>query len=131
VRGDPHSSLSGTGLLAEGPAAIDKVTYRFIPDPIVAAASGRVTRRLAFGWGRKTSRPQKGRRFQVFWADSTNDVTLSMNNSKKPYSTKRVRLAITHAINKESGSRGDVRVRQAPRLPTWTVNPYFVDVSSG
>jgi len=32
--------------------------------------------------------------------ETTNDVILAMNNSKKPFSDVRVRRAVTHAINK-------------------------------
>jgi peptide/nickel transport system substrate-binding protein len=62
--------------------------------------------------------------------DTTNDVTLSMNNSKKPYSDKRVRLAITHAINKDEVLKGAMfgygKILGSNVDPT---NPYYVDVS--
>ena len=62
--------------------------------------------------------------------DTTNDVMLSMNNSKKPFSDVRVRLAITHAINKDEVLKGAMfgygKILGSNVDPT---NPYFVDVS--
>src|SRR5499427_2355053 len=73
---------------------------------------------------------KKDPRFQVILGDTTNDVILAMNNSKKPYSDKRVRLAITHAINKEEVLKGAMfglgRVLGSNVDP---LNPYFVDMS--
>ena len=73
---------------------------------------------------------KKDARFQVIVGDTTNDVTLSMNNSKKPYSDKRVRLAITHAINKDEVLKGAMfgygKILGSNVDP---LNPYFVDVS--
>src|SRR6266542_4221693 len=73
---------------------------------------------------------KKDGRFQVILGDSTNDVTLSLNNSKKPYSDKRVRLAITHAINKDEVLKGAMfghgKVLGSNVDP---LNPYYVDVS--
>ena len=85
----------------------------------------------AFGLGPESvDELKKDARFQVIVGDTTNDVTLSMNNSKKPFSDQRVRLAITHAINKDEVLKGAMfglgRVLGSNVDPT---NPYFVDVS--
>ena len=73
---------------------------------------------------------KKDARFQVIVGDTTNDVTLSMNNSKKPFSDKRVRLAVTHAINKDEVLKGAMfgygKILGSNVDP---LNPYFVDVS--
>ncbi len=85
----------------------------------------------AFGIGPESvDELKKDARFQVIVGDTTNDVTLSMNNSKKPYSDQRVRLAITHAINKDEVLKavmfGHGKILGSNVDPT---NPYFVDVS--
>jgi peptide/nickel transport system substrate-binding protein len=73
---------------------------------------------------------KKDPRFQVILGDTTNDVILAMNNSKKPYSDKRVRVAITQAINKEEVLKGAMfglgRILGSNVDP---LNPYFVDMS--
>ena len=112
---------------------LDKVTYRFIADPnsaLAALKSGDIDV-SAFGLGpENVDELKRDSRFQVILGDSTNDVTLSLNNSKKPYSDKRVRLAITHAINKEEVLKGAMfgygKILGSNVDP---LNPYYIDVS--
>jgi peptide/nickel transport system substrate-binding protein len=117
----------------KGLPKLDRVVYRFIPDPNAALAALKAgdIDVSAFGIGPESvDELKKDARFQVIVGDTTNDVTLSMNNSKKPYSDKRVRLAITHAINKEEVLKGAMfgygKVLGSNVDPT---NPYYVDVS--
>jgi peptide/nickel transport system substrate-binding protein len=112
---------------------LDKVTYRFIPDPnsVLAALKSGDIDVSGFGLGpENVDELRKDGRFQVILGDTTNDVTLSLNNSKPPYSDKRVRLAITHAINKEEVLKGAMfgygKILGSNVDP---LNPYFVDVS--
>src|SRR3989454_2983934 len=74
---------------------------------------------------------QKDPRFQVIIGETTNDVIMSMNNSRKPYSDVRVRRAITHGINKPEIVKGAMfglgRVLGTNVDP---LNPYFVDMSN-
>jgi peptide/nickel transport system substrate-binding protein len=62
--------------------------------------------------------------------ETTNDVILAMNNSRKPYTDVRVRRALTHAINKPEVVKGAMfgfgRVLGTNVDP---LNPYFVDLS--
>jgi peptide/nickel transport system substrate-binding protein len=112
---------------------LDKVTFRFIPDPnsaLAALKSGDIDV-SSFGLGPENVVDlKKDPRFQVILGDTTNDVILAMNNSKKPYSDKRVRLAITEAINKEEVLKGAMfglgRILGSNVDP---LNPYFVDMS--
>jgi peptide/nickel transport system substrate-binding protein len=66
----------------------------------------------------------------VIVGETTNDVIMSMNNSKKPFSDVRVRRAITHGINKPDVVKGAMfglgRVLGTNVDP---LNPYFVDMS--
>jgi len=73
---------------------------------------------------------QKDPRFQVIIGETTNDVILSMNNSRKPFTDVRVRRAVTYGINKPEVVKGAMfglgRVLGTNVDP---LNPYFVDMS--
>ncbi|MBI1726535.1 MAG: ABC transporter substrate-binding protein, partial [Candidatus Rokubacteria bacterium] len=133
VRGDRIVLVKNKDYWQKGLPRLDKVTYRFIPDPNSALASlksGDIDV-SAFGLGpENVDALKKDGRFQVILGDTTNDVTLSMNNSKKPYLDKRVRLAITHAINKEEVLKGAMfgygKILGSNVDP---LNLYYVDVS--
>ena len=133
VRGDRIVLVKNKDYWVKGLPKLDRVVFRFIPDPnstLAALKSGDIDV-SAFGIGPESvDEFRKDARFQVIVGDTTNDVTLSMNNSKKPYSDKRVRLAITHAINKEEVLKGAMfghgKILGSNVDPT---NPYFVDVS--
>jgi peptide/nickel transport system substrate-binding protein len=133
VRGDRIVLAKNKDYHVKGLPHLDKVTFRFIPDSnsaLAALKSGDIDV-SAFGLGPENVVDlKKDARFQVILGDTTNDVILAMNNSKKPYSDKRVRLAITHAINKEEVLKGAMfslgRVLGSNVDP---LNPYFVDMS--
>jgi peptide/nickel transport system substrate-binding protein len=133
VRGDRIVLSKNKDYWQKGLPHLDKVTFRFIPDPNAALAalkSGDIDV-SGFGLGpENVDELKRDGRFQVILGDSTNDVTLSLNNSKKPYSDKRVRLAITHAINKDEVLKGAMfgygKVLGSNVDP---LNPYFIDVS--
>jgi peptide/nickel transport system substrate-binding protein len=133
VRGDRIVLVKNKDYWVKGLPRLDRVVFRFIPDPnstLAALKSGDIDV-SAFGIGPESvDELKKDARFQVIVGDTTNDVTLSMNNSKKPYSDKRVRLAITHAINKDEVLKGAMfgygKILGSNVDPT---NPYFVDVS--
>jgi peptide/nickel transport system substrate-binding protein len=133
VRGDRIVLVRNKDYWQKGLPYLDKITYRFIPDPnsaLAALKSGDIDV-SGFGLGPESvDELKKDKRFEVIVGDTTNDVTLSLNNSKKPYSDKRVRLAITHAINKEEVLKGAMfgygKILGSNVDP---LNPYFVDVS--
>ncbi|PYO28336.1 MAG: ABC transporter substrate-binding protein [Candidatus Rokuibacteriota bacterium] len=133
VRGDRIVLVKNTDYWQKGLPHLDKVTYRFIPDPnsaLAALKSGDIDV-SSFGLGPENVVDlKKDPRFQVILGDTTNDVILAMNNSKKPYSDKRVRLAITEAINKDEVLKGAMfglgRILGSNVDP---LNPYFVDMS--
>ena len=133
VRGDRIVLAKNKDYHVKGLPHLDKVTFRFIPDPnsaLAALKSGDIDV-SAFGLGPENVIDlRKDPRFQVILGDTTNDVILAMNNSRKPYSDKRVRLAITHAINKEEVLKGAMfglgRILGSNVDP---LNPYFVDMS--
>ena len=133
VRGDRIVLAKNKDYHVKGLPHLDKVTFRFIPDPnsaLAALKSGDIDV-SAFGLGPENVVDlKKDPRFQVILGDTTNDVILAMNNSRKLYSDKRVRLAITHAINKEEVLKGAMfglgRILGSNVDP---LNPYFVDMS--
>lgn len=133
VRGDRIVLAKNKDYHVKGLPHLDRVTYRFIPDPnsaLAALKAGDIDV-SAFGLGPENVPDlRKDARFQVILGDTTNDVILSMNNSKKPFSDKRVRQAITHAINKEEVLKGAMfghgKILGSNVDP---LNPYFVDLS--
>jgi peptide/nickel transport system substrate-binding protein len=133
VRGDRIVLTRNKDYHVKGLPYLDRVTYRFIADPNAALAALRAGDIDAsmFGLGPESVADlQKDGRFQVILGDTTNDVILSMNNSRKPFSDKRVRLAVTHAINKEEVLKGAMfglgKVLGSNVDP---LNPYFVDLA--
>jgi peptide/nickel transport system substrate-binding protein len=133
IRGDRIVLARNRDYYAKGLPKLDRVTYRFIPDPNAALAAlkaGDVDAAM-FGIGPEhVPDLQKDPRFQVVIGQTTNDVILAMNNSRKPYSDVRVRRAMTHAINKPEVVRGAMfglgRVLGSNIDP---LNPYFVDLA--
>lgn len=133
VRGDRIVLARNRDYHVKGLPKVDRVTYRFIPDPNAALAAlkaGDIDAAM-FGLGPEhIPELQKDPRFQVIVGETTNDVILAMNNSRKPYTDVRVRRALTHAINKPEVVKGAMfgfgRVLGSNVDP---LNPYFVDLS--
>jgi peptide/nickel transport system substrate-binding protein len=134
VRGDRIVLARNPDYHVKGLPRLDRVTYRFIPDPNAAVAAlkaGDVDAAM-FGLGPEhVPELQKDPRFQVIIGETTNDVILAMNNSRKPYADVRVRRAVTHAINKPEVVRGAMfglgRILGSNVDP---LNPYFIDLAS-
>src|SRR6266481_5935367 len=133
VRGDRIVLVKNPDYHVKGLPKLDRVTYRFISDPnatLAALKAGDIDGAM-FGLGPEhVPELQKDPRFQVIIGETTNDVIMSMNNSRKPYSDVRVRRAITHGINKPEVVKGAMfglgRVLGSNVDP---LNPYFVDMS--
>ena len=133
VRGDRIVLVKNPDYHVKGLPRLARVTYRFIPDPNAALAAlkaGDVDAAM-FGLGPEhIPELQKDSRFQVIVGETTNDVIMSMNNSKKPFSDVRVRRAVTYGINKPEVVKGAMfglgRVIGTNVDP---LNPYFVDMS--
>ena len=133
VRGDRIVLKRYTDYHVKGLPKLEQVTLRFIPDPNAALAAlkaGDIDASV-FGLGPEhVADIRKDGRFDVIVGETTNDVIMAMNNSRKPFTDVRVRRAITHAINKTDVVKlamfGMGRVIGANVDP---LNPYFVDVS--
>ena len=133
VRGDRIVLVKNPDYHVKGLPRLDRVTYRFIADPnaVLAALKAGDIDASMFGLGPEhVGELQKDPRFAVITGDTTNDVILAMNNSRKPYTDVRVRRALTHAIDKREVVRGAMfglgRVLGSNIDP---LNPYFVDLA--
>jgi peptide/nickel transport system substrate-binding protein len=133
VRGDRIVLVRNRDYHVKGLPKLDRVTYRFMPDPnavLAALKAGDVDASL-FGLGPEHVQDvQKDPRFTVIVGDTTNDVILAMNNSRKPYTDVRVRRAVTHGINKADVLKGAMfglgKILGSNVDP---LNPYYVDMS--
>ena len=117
----------------KGLPKVERVTFRFIPDANAALAAlqaGDIDV-MAFGLGPESVEVVKrAPNLQLVQGETTNDVVLALNNSRKPFSDVRVRRAITHAIDKAEVVKGAMfgfgRVLGSNVDP---LNPYFVDMA--
>jgi len=132
-RGDRIVLRQNPDYHVKGLPKLEQVTFRFIPDPNAALAALQAGDVDVVGFGLGPESVEVVRRspnLQVIVGETTNDVILALNNSKKPYSDVRVRRAITQAVNKDeivkAAMFGFGRVLGSNVDP---LNPYFVDVS--
>jgi peptide/nickel transport system substrate-binding protein len=133
VRGDRITLVRNPDYHVKGAPKVDRVVFRFIPDPNAALAAlkaGDVDVSL-FGLGPEHVQ-DLGRdpRFSVIVGDTTNDVILAMNNARKPFTDARARRAVTHAIDKRDVLKGAMfgmgKILGSNVDP---LNPYYVDLS--
>jgi peptide/nickel transport system substrate-binding protein len=133
VRGDRVVLVKNGDYHVKGLPRLDRVTFRFVTDPnavLAALKAGDVDASL-FGLGPEHVQALlKDARFQVITGDTTNDVILSMNNSRKPYNDVRVRRAMTYGINKADVLKGAMfGMGKILGTNVDPLNPYYVDMS--
>jgi peptide/nickel transport system substrate-binding protein len=133
VRGDRIVLKKNPEYHVKGLPRLDRVTIRFIGDPnaVQAALKAGDIDASVFGLGPEhVADMKKDPRFQVLVGDTTNDIILAMNNSRKPYTDVRVRRAVTHAINKpdllKAVTFGMGKLLGSNVDP---LNPYYVDMA--
>jgi peptide/nickel transport system substrate-binding protein len=133
VRGDRIVLVRNKDYHVNGLPRLDRVTFRFITDPNAVQAAlkaGDIDVSL-FGLGPEHVQDlQKDPRLSVITGDTTNDVVLAMNNSRKPYTDVRVRRALTYAINKADVLKGAMfGMGKILGTNVDPLNPYYVDLS--
>ncbi len=111
---------------------LDKVTFRFIPDPNAQTAALKAGDIDVIGWiGSPETALElaKDKRFKVMAGVSTSDVILSTNNRAKPFDNLKVRQAMAHAIDRKmildlamSGFGTSIGSHWSPAAP------YYVDL---
>jgi peptide/nickel transport system substrate-binding protein len=133
VRGDRVVLRRNPEYHVKGLPHLDRLTFRFIADPnaVLAALKAGDIDLSNFGLGAEHVQDlQKDPRFSVIVGDTTNDVILAMNNSRKPYGDVRVRRALTQGINKSDVLNGAMfgmgKILGSNVDP---LNPYYVDMS--
>jgi peptide/nickel transport system substrate-binding protein len=132
-RGDRIVLKRNADYHVKGLPRLEQVTFRFIADPNAALAALQAGDIDVLGFGLGPESVEVVRRspaLQVILGETTNDVVLALNNSRKPYADVRVRRALTHAINKDEILKGAMfgfgRVLGTNIDP---LNPYFVDMA--
>jgi peptide/nickel transport system substrate-binding protein len=132
-RGDSVTMIKNPDYYRKGIPYLDKVIFRFIPDPsaqLAALRAGDVDV-IAYDLApENVPALEKDSRFKVLKGNTTTDVIMAMNHSRKPFNDIRVREAITLAIDRKAVIQGAVAGYGTPigshMDPT---NPYYVDLS--
>ena len=132
-RGDRVVLKRNPAYHVKGLPKLERVTFRFIPDANAALAAlqaGDIDV-MAFGLAPESVElVRRDPKLQIVLGETTNDVILALNNSRKPFSDVRVRRAITHAIDKAEIVKGAMfglgRILGSNVDP---LNPFFVDMS--
>lgn len=87
------------------PAALEKATFRVIPDPAAATAAlmaGDVQAFPVFPSYETIAQFQADPRFKVVIGTTEGETVLGMNNKKPPFDNLKVRQAIAHAIDRKA-----------------------------
>lgn len=111
---------------------LDKVTFRFIPDPNAQTAALKAGDIDVIGWiGSPETALElaKDKRFKVLAGASTSDVILSTNNKAKPFDNLKVRQAMAHAIDRKMILDLGMSGFGTPIGSHWSpAAPYYVDL---
>jgi len=113
---------------------LDKVTFRFIPDPNAQTAALKAGDIDVIGWiGSPETALElaKDKRYRVLAGASTAETILSTNNKAKPFDNLKVRQAMAHAIDRKMILDLAMSGFGTPIGSHWSpAAPYYVDVVS-
>jgi peptide/nickel transport system substrate-binding protein len=133
VRGDRVEMVRFNGYWNPELPYLDKVTFRFIPDPNAQLAALRAGDIDVIGWigSPETARElAKDKRYKVLAGASTSDVILSTNNKAKPFDNPLVRQAMAHAIDRQMIIDLAMSGYGTPIGSHWSpAAPYYVDLT--
>ena len=92
------------GYYVPGVPYLDRVTFRFLPDPNAQLAALRAGDIDVIGYGLSPESAvalERDRRFRLAVGASTVEVVVGMNNARPPFDDVRVRRAIQHAVRRD------------------------------
>jgi len=132
-RGDSVVMVKNPDYYLSGLPYLDKVIFKFIPDPstqLAALRAGDVDV-IAYDLSPENAALlEKDPRFKVLKGHTTTEVILAINNSRKPLNDVRIRKAINFAIDRQAVIQGAVAGYGTPigshMDPT---NPYYVNLT--
>ena len=111
---------------------LDKVTFRFIPDPNAQTAALRAGDIDVIGWIGSPETAMalaKDKRYKVLAGASTAETILSTNNKAKPFDNLKVRQAMAHAIDRQMILDLAMSGFGTPIGSHWSpAAPYYVDL---
>lgn len=134
ARGERIELVRNPAYRDKGVPAMDRVTFRFIADPQAAAAAlraGDVDGFANLGAPEAFAEFKKDPRFAAVEGSTEGKVIMSLNNGRKPFADRRVRRALTMAIDRaavvEGAYAGFGRVIGSHCTPS---DPAFIDLSA-
>jgi peptide/nickel transport system substrate-binding protein len=111
---------------------LDKVTFRFIPDPNAQTAALRAGDIDVIGWIGSPETAMalaKDKDYKVLAGASTAETILSTNNKAKPFDNLKVRQAMAHAIDRQMILDLAMSGFGTPIGSHWSpAAPYYVDL---
>jgi len=132
-RGDSVIMAKNWEYYRKGIPYLDRVIFKFIPDPSAQLAALRAGDVDVIAYDLSPENVptlEKDPRFKVLKGHTTTDVIMAMNHSRKPFNDRKVREAISLAIDRKAVIQGAVAGYGTPigshMDPT---NPYYVDLS--